>query len=389
MDPNDLYNLAAQAGLTGEAPQGFDDQSMNPATPSYADYIGNSAPPDSYKAGGFTDEDVMAAFVPEAAQSAAAPPVSPQEPPLKVGEKTKAGFSSSTSGFSDKKNAAVRKGPGAALDNRLAGIQAEGDATEAERDQRVITGANEEAQAAHGEAVATANQITANGHQKAILASLEQNHDAKTEAMVTQGMNEANETKAKYVAAMNDFRAARVNPSQLWGDMTGGQQFGMLVSAFAHDFLQAKGIKTSSMDTLNKAIDRNIDAQVTAINQKGKVADGFKTLWEMQTADSHSMLEARTRMKGFMLDSFKTATEAYMAQFDSQLATAKGRTAVAKIDSELAKTLNEIGQHVDRTRTKGCSKQSPATVTSCVPRWKPRRLPSTASAIALRRRRLV
>lgn len=344
MDPTDIYTLADQAGL------GYN--SGPAATPSYAD------------SQGFTDEDILAHFVPQEAQDEQpailqeGPQLTPPSPPglsdlaspaapLNPGERMKAGGSVSHSGYSDSTSNKIRKGPGAQLKSDIAGIEQQGEDLAKQRQQPFVEAAQSEKDAAHEEAVATADYATAEGHQKAILAKLQQDYDTHTESVIAEQQTLAAQQKAKYVAALNDFRAARVNPAQLWGNMGGFDQVGMLASAFVQDFLGAKGINTSAMATFNKAIDRNIDAQVNAIKVKGQVAEGFKTLWDMQMAESHSVEEARTRMRGFMLDSAKTQIEANMAQFTAALATAKGRAAIAKIDQELAKNLADVSKHVD------------------------------------------
>ncbi len=339
MDPeNDIYGLAQQAGyLPPEGPA---------ATPSYAEQQYSTPPSAS-----FTDEDILAHYVPGYAQedttAAPAPPSPPADVLPPVPTKVKQGMNVSASGYSSSKNTQVRKGPGAALDQRIANVNAEGEARKT-ADQASFTDAAEEARkAAHGEAVATSQFITAEGHQKALLAKLQSDYDTQTQQVIAQGQAQAASAKANYVAALNDFRASRVNPTQLYESMTTPERIGTIAMAFVHDFLGAKGIQTSAMATLNKAIDRNIDAQVRAIQTKGQAAEGFKTLWDMQMAESHSTEEARTRMRTFMLDAAKTQIEANMAQFNSALATAKGQTAIAKIDEELTKNMFDVTKHID------------------------------------------
>ena len=356
MDENDLFSLAQQAGT------------MDPATPSYADQF-DYAPPESYAPqGGFSDEDILAHFVPQEHEKSAlfgnddeflTPPTDKLDSPFlgsappaptpgsSTSSMKQSSYSQGQSGFSGKKNQQIRKGPGAVLDNEIAGIKQEGAQTEQQRQAQATEAAQGAMDAAHGEALATKDYLTAEGHQKHILATLQQQHDAQTEAMIQGEYANAQVAKASYIAALNDFRAARVNPGQLFNSMNGVEQVGTLASAFLDGFLAPRGIQVGAMDIINKAIDRNINAQVNAINNKGQVAEGFKTLWDMQMAESHSMQEARTRMRGFMLDAMKTQVEANLSGFNAALATAKGRVAVAKLDQELAKTLNEISQHVD------------------------------------------
>lgn len=356
MDPNDIYSLAQQAGVidpnTGD---------VTSATPSYADYQNSSAPPQP--GSGFSDEDILAHFVPPSDEQPPSlfnkgpqltPPTPPglsdlQSPaaPLDPGMRVKAGGSASKSGYNDATNNQIAAGPGGRLGKQEAAIEQQGQQEQQQRQQPFVDAANAGKAAVTDEAQATADYATAEGHEKAILATLQQNFDSDTSSIIAKHQAEANTAKAKYVAALNDFRAARVNPAQLWQNMGTGDQVGTLAAAFVQDFLGAKGINISAMSTLNKAIDRNIDSQVRAIQTKGQVADGFKTLWDMQMADSHSAEETRTRMRGFMLDSMKTAIESHLAQFNAALATSKGRVGVAKIDEELAKNIGDVTKQVD------------------------------------------
>lgn len=201
--------------------------------------------------------------------------------------------------------------------------------------------------AATTQAKANVNMIMANGEQALVMQRLQDEFAAEETKINAQSTAQANQAKADYMAALNDFRASRVDPSQLWHNMTGGERFGTLASAFVHDFLGARGINTSAMATLNKAIDRNIDAQVQAIRTKGEAAEGFKSLWYMQRNQSASDAEARARVRTFLLDGAKQAVIANMAPYESALASAQGKAAIAKIDEELAKSYVDVYRHID------------------------------------------
>lgn len=346
----DTYDYASELGLT-DVPYQTDTRE----TPRMGDpFFGN-----------MTDDDLLAAAVPgytaeDSTPSASAPQdpavspvISPTQvdhdllPPIPVQGKQKASVSASRSGFSADKNAQVRRGPGGALDRRIANVEAEGDAKQSAMLAPFDKAREESLDAIHADTKANVDYITAAGHQKHLLAQLQQHYDEQSNQLIMGAQKEAASKKADYIAALGEFRAARVNPTQLWDNMTGGEQLGMLAVAFVQDFLGAKGINTSAMATFNKAIDRNISAQEAAIRQKGDVAQGFKQLWDMQMAESNSLQETRARMRGYMLESAKTAVEAHMAQFDAQLVTAKGQAGIAKMDEELAKNIFEVTKHID------------------------------------------
>lgn len=338
---NDIYGLAQQSGIL-----------PNPAASP-------SAPPQFLDPnfGTLTDEDLLAHFVPQQFDGPVTQPsqYNPAEssqfnsppPTAQTPSKVKVGAEVTTKGFSGAKNQQIARGPGARLDQQIAGIENRGAAEASAASEFPTSVAAEEKQAALGETEAEKNRLIAEGRYKGMQAQIFRNYDLQTEKVIGEEQGKAQVAKASYVAALNDFRSSRVNPAQLWDNMSGGEHVGMLAAAFVQDFLGAKGIHTSAMATFNKAVDRNIDAQVKAIETKGRVADGFKTLYDMQLQESSSKEEARLRMRGFMLDSFKTAVESHMAQYNSALANAKGLTATAKIDQELVKTVNEINKHQD------------------------------------------
>jgi hypothetical protein len=68
----------------------------------------------------------------------------------------------------------------------------------------------------------------------------------------------------------------------------------------------------------------------------------------MQRNQAASDAEARTRVRGFLLEGAKNAVIANMSKYESALASAQGQQAIAKIDEELAKNLVDIYKHSDQ-----------------------------------------
>lgn len=276
------------------------------------------------------------------------PDVNLQSPPASPAPQgpTSIGMSQSQRGFSgDAYNRIEQTKPGLNRDMAMADAQA---AQGAERDRSILDSTRGPSiEAEKMKADAEVGKIRAQGEQALVMQRLQDGfavEEAKINAEATAASNQA---KADYLAALADFRAAKVDPGQLWGKMSGFDRFGMLATAFVHDFLGAKGIHTSAMDTFNKAIDRNIDAQIQGIKTKGEVAEGFKSLWYMQRNQSASDAEARARVRGFLLEGAKQQVIANMAQYESALASAQGQAAIAKIDEELGKSLIEVYRHAD------------------------------------------
>lgn len=252
------------------------------------------------------------------------------------------------SGYSETKNQQIARGPGARLDAKMANTKA---GVTAEYDpfyEAQIKNAADEKLAADKVVAAEQDRIMETARSKGEMAHLFNEFKAAEEHALQRAQFVAEGAKADYQAALANFGATQINPGQLWSRMDEGDQFSMGVNAFIHDFLQADGIKSSSMDTFNKGVDRNINAQISNLETKGKVAAGFKDLWEMQRMQSASDTEARTRIRGFALDSALKQVESQLGQYDSRLAGAKLAVAKVEIQKEMVKNLFEVKKQIDK-----------------------------------------
>jgi hypothetical protein len=260
------------------------------------------------------------------------------------------GVSQSQHGFSPEKYKQV-SGTTGQLNQDLAAAEAQGAQEKATETGILDRGRQKAESAANAVGTAGANIESAKGHEAALQQHILDGF-AQEEAKINEHYrSEANQVKADYMAALADFRSSHINPDQLWEQGGKSGQIGTLAAVFMHDFLGARGIQTSAMDTINRSIDRNMQAQEAEMRKKGQVAEGYKSLWEMQRAQSSSDAEARTRVRGFLLDSVKQAVVAHMAQYESALASAQGQAAVAKIDEEFSKNIIDVYHYADQTTT--------------------------------------
>jgi len=218
--------------------------------------------------------------------------------------------------------------------------------------------AGDEARAAAlREAEIESHKLIATSEGKQKIAEAQNDFMAKEQAAIDNAKMEADTAHSQYRAALMDYAAAKVNPAQLWdaGGMAG--QFAMIATAFGHDFLGAKGIQTSGMDSINKAIQNNINSQLEAMRKKGDVAQGFKQLWDMQRAQSTSDLEARQRMNGFYLSALSNQIEANLGGYDSQLALVKGQAAKAALMQEQVKNDVLVRKQIDESANARASRR--------------------------------
>lgn len=241
----------------------------------------------------------------------------------------------------------IQRGPGSRLDKKIATdraqVEQEFDPTRQAIDEATQLGmqAQDRASAIEGQKLAA----TAQG--KLRLSQANQNFMAQEQAASDNAKAESQANIQQYRAAVMEAAAAKVDPRQLWEHAGTAGQIGMLVTAFAHDFLGAKGIKTSGMDSIKQAIQNNIDSQVENMRHKREVSQGFKSLWDMQRAQSASDSEARARMQGFYLSALSNAIEGELGQYDSQLAQAKGQAAKAELLKEQVKNDLQVQRYID------------------------------------------
>ena len=326
-----------------DTPQSITDQALMDFA-AKAGYLPQSA-------GGATDQDIAAAVAssPTAQGGGPVPDTSPARSSAASPAPAATSSSVSYQGFLPSQYAKIQNTTDPALRGSFAQIDRDV-APEASAMTGAINSAhNSGVAAAKAGATAERNIEMETGRQADLMKGMIDAHAAEEAKITEQYRAESNQAKADYMAALADFRGSRVDPSALWKQMGKGNQFGMMVSAFVQDFLGARGIHTSAMDTFSKAVQRNIDAQIEGIKQKGEVADGFKNLWQMQREQSASDAEARQRIYGFMLDGAKQAVVSHMAQYKAGLADAQGQAAIAKLDEEFSKNLVDVYKHIDTT----------------------------------------
>lgn len=334
MDPNQLYDA-----INGASPP------QAQAVPvDYAGLLGYGTPSPALTPAAPVVPDAAVTSpeqVPEGGPSNAAPQALAPGQSLGVGAKV------SAQGYSPEAYAQIQKNH-TGLDKKIdqerllaaqpyAGLQAQGAEASSEAQQAALHEANIESQ-----------KLAATSDAKLQIASAQKDFMAKEQAAVDNSKAEADAAKLQYRAALADYAAAKVNPGQLWEASGAGGQFAMIATAFAHDFLGAKGIQTSGLDSINKAIQNNINAQLENMRKKGDVAQGFKQLWDMQRAQSTTDTEARQRMNGFYLAALSNQIESKLGGYDSQLALAKGQAAKAALMQEQVKNDLLVQQHIDQ-----------------------------------------
>ncbi len=316
--------------------------SVNPEQVDFADLLGYSQPAAQLVAEGpvTSPSQLVDPGAQNTPQTVDLPPR-----PMQPGQGMGAGVG--VQGYSPAANAAIRKGPHAAVERDMAAdrvdVQNQFAPTRARSEQAAADAVAAEASTGQLES----QKLAATAESRMKIAEAQNDFLTKEQAAVANSQAEAKASMADYKAALQDYAAAQVNPAQLWEAAGHEGQFAMLATAFLHDFLGVKGIKTSGMDSIKSAIQNNISAQIENMNKKQAVANGFKQLWEMQRAQSATDAEARVRMNGFYLQALTNEIDARLGTFDSKLALTKSEAAKAKLMQEQVKNDLLLQQHID------------------------------------------
>lgn len=268
------------------------------------------------------------------------------------------GASVSTGGsgynFSDAKTKQVKKGFTNQVDARNAASEAEiyGEAKQTADDIRRVTELAQGNAATRGELdMKKASMESEAAFQEAdLIADL----NFQEKLGYEQARIKEEEAMTNWVGAMKAYEASNINPGKLWGDMTGGERFGTAISVFAHNVLAAKGINTSVMSSLNKAIDDNLNAQMANMNKKERVAGQFKQVYEAVRSQSESEAEARMKMRALMMTEFRAGVTARLSSMDSDYAKLKAQEWAVAIEGDLTKQMAELRQvyrqNIERAR---------------------------------------
>lgn len=270
-----------------------------------------------------------------------------QSQPADPGLGTTVGVGGSSQAFSPTSYDQIQRGPGRKIDKQIAGDRAAVQAQYAPLIAELGETTAKELSAQEDVARLESQKLGLQGEAKLQIANAKQDFLAKEQAASAASVAESAASIAQYRTALAEYSAAKVNPTQLWDHAGASGQVAMLATAFAHDFLGAKGIKTSGMDSIRQAVQNNINAQLENIRKKRDVAQGFKELWEMQRMQSSSDAEARARMHGFYLEALGNEIESKLLGYDSQLALSKAQVARAEITKEKIKNDLTVQRYIE------------------------------------------
>lgn len=278
-------------------------------------------------------------------QTTGADLIAPQPAPVQEPLRVKQGMSVSDSGFSTPKANEVEAHMAPKLSKDEAKLQGEARAQEEKQAGLVSAGAEGQVAAQKGANEAQTNLYGAKAAGEAALGVLNERFVEEEQTAIAMAQASTNKAKADYLSQVQKVGAMRVDPARLMKNAGWGGRLGLGLSAFAEGFLGAKGIRVSAVENIKSAIQDDINAQLTDIQQGRETTADFRTLYDMARQETSDASQLRTRLQGFYLEAAKHAIAADTLKYEGKLALAQGEQAIAAIEAEQGKSLAAISQH--------------------------------------------
>lgn len=167
-------------------------------------------------------------------------------------------------------------------------------------------------------------------------------------AEVEQRMQgEARAERERYLASyreqLSGVRQLAMQSGNPMDNMSRGQAFGLAGAQFAQGFLAARGIHIDVSGQVDRWVDRSIqEHQQKIANMRGAAEDQLH-LYEIARQNSQDDWEARQRYRGFVIQGLQTSIQMNASRFQSDIAMARARQQVAKLQIEADATERQIG----------------------------------------------
>lgn len=147
----------------------------------------------------------------------------------------------------------------------------------------------------------------------------------------------------QYTEQLAGVRAlAMVDANPLHG-LSKGSQIGLGGAMFAQGFLAAQGIHIDVTGQVDRWVDRSIQEHQRSVENARGAAQDTMHLYEVARQSSEDDIEARMRYRGMVIEGTKVQLEAQAARFNSNIASARGAYAAAKLDEEKDGVIRAIG----------------------------------------------
>jgi hypothetical protein len=158
---------------------------------------------------------------------------------------------------------------------------------------------------------------------------------------------EARAEREKYLTAYQEqlagVRQLAATSGNPLGQLSKSQSVGLAGAQFAQGFLAARGIHIDVTGQIDRWVDRSIAEHQQAIQNARTSAQDQLHLYEIARQNSQDDWESRQRYRGFVIQGLQTSIQANASQFQSQIAIAKAKEQVARLQIDADATARQIG----------------------------------------------
>lgn len=144
-----------------------------------------------------------------------------------------------------------------------------------------------------------------------------------------------NAFRAQTQAITDDIRTSKIDPQRLYGKPTYGSAVAIAIGgALAGIFQAMKGGENQFVQTLNRNIDLDIQAQQAAIDNKKTALQARNTLYGQLVSSHQDATLARLQTKNAMLESAKMQLESEAKRLGNPIAAANAEQAINAVDRQ-------------------------------------------------------
>lgn len=168
--------------------------------------------------------------------------------------------------------------------------------------------------------------------------------DAATEE--AKHTNEIAGAMAKWQESSARTTAMRVDPDRLMKNAGPTGRLGFGAAAFAEGFLGAKGIKVRAIDLIQDRINKDINAQLTDIEQGREATSQFRALYEAARNGASDARDVRDRLNAMYLNAATYKAKERVAGAQSELERASGEKLLTDLDAKRAEAEATIQENI-------------------------------------------
>lgn len=153
---------------------------------------------------------------------------------------------------------------------------------------------------------------------------------------------EADKADAAIRTDIEEFKNTKIDPNHMWATASTGRKIAGAISLFIGGFLEPVTGKNSALTIINQAIDRDIDAQKSALQARGEALNQKQSLYARNLARYGDEYQANLVTRAQLLENAKGTLQAQLARFDAPAIRNRGEQAVLGIEQQQNQTLEQM-----------------------------------------------